>query len=31
MRTLIALDEIYREGELKLWIREQVLTLNLQN
>jgi len=31
MRTLIALDEIYGEGELKLGIREQVLTIDLQN
>ena len=27
MRTLIALDEIYGEGELKLQRREQVLSL----
>ena len=31
VRTLIAFDEIYGEGELKLQIREHVLTLDLQN
>lgn len=30
MRTLIALDEIYGEDELKLQRRELVLTLDLQ-